>query len=41
MQYEQRIKVCKMEMCNGILKTNGKEDVNKEATEWIQHSYEH
>lgn len=30
-----------MEMCNGILKTNGEQDVNNEAAEWIQYNYEH
>lgn len=32
-QYEQHIGTCKMEMCNGILKTNGEQDVNNEAAE--------
>lgn len=40
-QYEQCIGTCKIEMCNGILKTNREQDVNNEPAEWIQPSYEH
>lgn len=33
-QSERRMRTCKMEMCNSVLKTNGEQDVNNEAAEW-------